>query len=152
VKGFNSRLDELQAAMLRVKLAKLDEWNKCRKGVADYYRETLKEVDGLALPDPPDGLEPVEHLFVIRYPDRGGLQEHLSAAGIGTLIHYPVPPHLQESYAELGYKAGRFPIAERLAREVLSIPMGPHISMEQAAYVASQILSFVKRQEVGAHV
>lgn len=141
-KGFNSRLDELQAAVLRVKLKKLEQWNDRRKQVADYYRQTLKNISAVVLPYVPESVEPVWHLFVVRHPDHLALQEHLASAGIGTLIHYPLPPHLQKAYGELGYAAGSFPIAERMAREVLSIPIGPHLSLDEASYVASKLLSF----------
>jgi dTDP-4-amino-4,6-dideoxygalactose transaminase len=141
-KGFNSRLDELQAAVLRVKLKKLEQWNERRKRVADYYRQTLENIPAVVLPYVPESVEPVWHLFVVRHPDRLALQEHLASAGIGTLIHYPLPPHLQKAYGELGYAAGSFPVAERMAKEVLSIPIGPHLSLDEASYVASKLLSF----------
>jgi dTDP-4-amino-4,6-dideoxygalactose transaminase len=140
-KGFNSRLDELQAAVLRVKLKKLDEWNDRRKRIADYYRQTLKNISGMVLPHVPESVEPVWHLFVVRHPDRLALQERLSSAGIGTLIHYPLPPHLQKAYAELGYASGCFPVSEKISEEVLSLPIGPHLSDEDARYVATQVLS-----------
>jgi dTDP-4-amino-4,6-dideoxygalactose transaminase len=128
VKGFNSRLDELQAAFLRVKLARLDEWNERRRNVAGSYLENLRGVQGVGLPFVPDWAEPVWHLFVLRCKKRDELQKGLSKAGIGTMIHYPVPPHLQTSYASIRIKEGVFPIAERLANEVLSIPSGAHLS------------------------
>lgn len=141
-KGYNSRLDELQAAFLRVKLRKLEEWNNRRKRIAGYYLQALKELDDLILPDVPEWAEPAWHLFVIRHTERMRLQELLSAAGIGTLIHYPLPPHLQNAYAELGYRPGNFPIAEKMAEEVLSLPMGPHTSDADAQYVAAQLASY----------
>ncbi|HEX8707881.1 MAG TPA: DegT/DnrJ/EryC1/StrS family aminotransferase [Pyrinomonadaceae bacterium] len=140
-KGYNARLDDLQAAMLRVKLARLDEWNERRKRLAEYYLQSLEGVAGLALPYVPEWAEPVWHLFVVRRADRSRLQEHLAAAGVGTLIHYPVPPHLQEAYREMGYAESSFPIAERMAGEVLSLPMGPHLSAEEAGYVVRQLSS-----------
>jgi dTDP-4-amino-4,6-dideoxygalactose transaminase len=126
VKGFNSRLDELQAAFLRTKLAKLDDWNDRRKSVADCY---LKELDkcGLVLPYVSEWADPVWHLFVVRHPKRDQLQKGLDTFGVATMIHYPVPPHLQPAYAELGYAPGAFPIAEAIHREVLSLPIGPHL-------------------------
>ncbi len=128
VKGFNSRLDELQAAFLRAKLKKLDEWNERRKSVAAAYLKALDKSD-LELPYVPVWADPVWHLFVVRHPKRDQLQKRLGEAGVGTMIHYPIPPHLQGAYAELGYNMGAFPIAERIHREVLSLPMGPHLPL-----------------------
>jgi dTDP-4-amino-4,6-dideoxygalactose transaminase len=139
LKGFNSRLDEMQAAFLRVRLRKLDEWNDRRRTVADYYRRELCGIQGLGLPHVPEWAAPVWHLFVIRHPDRAGLQTRLSEAGIGTLIHYPVPPHLSSAYAGAGISLDSLPIAEELARTALSIPMGPHLTLEQAARVSTAI-------------
>lgn len=138
-KGVNSRLDELQAALLRVKLSKLDEWNERRKVLAERYLQTLEGTPGLALPFVPEYAQPVWHLFVVRHPRRDELQKHLTDAGIGTLVHYPVPPHRQEAYRELNHAEGSFPVAERIAREILSLPMGPHLSMEEADAVISAI-------------
>lgn len=132
VKGVNSRLDELQAALLRVKLLRLDEWNQRRQRAASRLLEGLAD-SGLGLPYLAEGCTSVWHLFVVRCPDRDGLQAQLGGEGIGTLIHYPVPPHLQDAYSELGYSLGSFPQAEQLADEVLSLPMGPHIDDGQIA-------------------
>ena len=126
VKGVNSRLDELQAALLRVKLRRLDEWNLRRERLSMRLLGGLSD-SGLGLPCLAEGCTSVWHLFVVRCPDRDGLQKELGEHGIGTLIHYPVPPHLQDAYRELGYGPGSFPLAEQLADEVLSLPMGPHI-------------------------
>ncbi len=136
VKGYNSRLDELQAAFLRVKLAKLDEWNGRRREVAAQYLAGLSGASGLGQPFVPSWAEPVWHLFVVRHPRRDEWQQKLTAAGIGTLIHYPVPPHLSGAYADAGWKRGAFPVAETMADTVLSLPMGPHLSREQAGLVA----------------
>ena len=141
-KGFNSRLDELQAALLRVKLERLDEWNQRRKRVAKFYSQTLAGVADLVLPQAPDWADPAWHLFVIRHRERDRLQQHLAAAGIGTLIHYPCPPHLQVAYSELAYPPGAFPRAEKMAAEVLSLPMGPHLTEPQAQHVVASILGF----------
>ena len=130
IKGFNSRLDELQAALLRVKLPVLDEWNQRRRDAAARYLDGLAGSE-LGLPSIPDWAEPVWHLFVVRHPQRDALQQRLQQAGIGTMIHYPVPPHLQPAYAELGYSAGAFPISEAMHREVLSLPMGPQLTAAQ---------------------
>jgi dTDP-4-amino-4,6-dideoxygalactose transaminase len=134
-KGFNARLDELQAAFLRVKLQHLDRWNERRRERAHEYLAGLKDCPDLILPFVPDWGEPVWHQFVVRHPAREALRENLARAGIGSLIHYPIPPHLSEAYADMGHKPGAFPRAEELARTVLSLPMGPHLSREQAAYV-----------------
>jgi len=144
VKGFNSRLDELQATLLRVKLPVLDEWNTRRRAVAARY---LDELAGsiLTLPFVPDWAEPVWHLFVVRHPQRDELQQRLQQAGSGPMIHYPVPPHLQPAYAELGFGQGSFPITEAIHCEVLSLPMGPHLSGEQQlAQVIAVTVSLVK--------
>ncbi|HEY0003495.1 MAG TPA: DegT/DnrJ/EryC1/StrS family aminotransferase [Pyrinomonadaceae bacterium] len=142
LKGFNSRLDELQAALLGVKLKRLEEWNERRKSVARYYLETLEGVPDLVLPQVPDEVDPVWHLFVVRHPERDALQKHLAESGVGTLIHYPVPPHLQQAYAEMGHGAGSFPVAEKMAREILSLPMGPHLSRAEMDQVVQAISTF----------
>ena len=141
-KGFNSRLDELQAAFLRVKLGKLDEWNERRRAVAVRYRAGFDGAPGLTLPFVPVWAEPVWHLFVVRHPQRNRLQEHLRAAGIETLIHYPIPPHLQAAYADHGWKAGAFPISETIHREILSLPIGPHLTGEQIQRVIQAVREF----------
>jgi dTDP-4-amino-4,6-dideoxygalactose transaminase len=136
VKGFNSRLDELQAAFLREKLALLDDWNLRRRDVAARY---LKELAGteLVLPHVPDWAEPVWHLFVVRHPARNRLQADLAIRGINTMIHYPVPPHLQEAYSELGLGPGSLPIAERIHDEVLSLPIWPQMSKSDTSRVTA---------------
>ena len=141
VKGYNSRLDELQAAVLRVKLAHLDEWNARRSALAEYYRENLAGTS-LTLPTVPNWADPVWHLFVVRTGRRDELQRHLQDNGVGTVIHYPIPPHRQEAYAELGLGEGSLPIAEAIHREVLSLPIGPHLSREAAAQVVQAVRSF----------
>lgn len=135
VQGYNSRLDPLQAAFLRVKLGHLDEWNARRRYLAALYLQGLGGVDGLVLPYVPGYAEPCWHLFVIRHPRRDRLQQHLAQEGIGTLIHYPVPPHRSQAYAALGLKPGAHPLAEQLADTLLSLPMGPHLSHGQALAV-----------------
>jgi dTDP-4-amino-4,6-dideoxygalactose transaminase len=126
IKGYNSRLDEMQAAFLRIKLRVLDEWNGRRKKIADCYLNELAGT-GLVLPYVPEWADPVWHLFVVRTKDRTHFQEHLNNLDIGTLIHYPIPPHLQSAYADLGYRPDDFPLCEKLANEVLSLPIGPHL-------------------------
>lgn len=127
--GFNSRLDPLQAAVLRVKLGHLDDWNERRKVVAGRYLECLSDAE-LTLPCVPDWAEPAWHLFVVRDKKRDVLRQRLESNGIGTLIHYPIPPHRQDAYAERNYCRDGLPLAERLAGEVLSLPMGPHLDNE----------------------
>ena len=142
IKGFNSRLDPLQAAFLRVKLKHLEKWNQRRKALVAEYQTGLGAVADLLLPHVPEGTQPVWHLFAIRHPRRDALQKHLTDLGIGTLIHYPLPPHLSPAYADMGLKAGDLPITEELARTVLSLPMGPHMTSEQAQTVIAGLSRF----------
>lgn len=135
VRGWNSRLDPLQAAILRVKLVRLDEWNARRSEIAAYYMSELSGID-LALPEVPTWAEPVWHLFVVRHHERDSLHRRLQEVGIQTLIHYPIPPHRQQAYADMGFCCEDFPIASRLADECLSLPIGPHLSMTQVERVA----------------
>lgn len=143
VKGFNSRLDEIQAAFLREKIKKLDQWNQRRKAIAIEYINKLGDIK-IVLPSSPDWAESVWHLFVIRYQQRNQLQKRLNDAGIGTMIHYPIPPHLQEAYIELGFISGSFPIAERIHREVLSLPIGPHLDKQQLNTVINAVKDAVR--------
>lgn len=136
--GINSRLDTLQAAILRVKLKYLDEWNDRRKSIAATYLEALRD-KGLTLPSVPTWADPVWHLFVVRSKDRMNLKQRLEKNNIGTLIHYPIPPHLQQAYTSLGYASGDFPIAELLASEVLSLPIGPQMSTGEVKMVIDAI-------------
>jgi dTDP-4-amino-4,6-dideoxygalactose transaminase len=141
IKGFNSRLDELQAAFLRAKLAKLDEWNRRRMIIAYRYLEQL-DARVLILPHVPNWAEPVWHLFVVRCQERDELQKLLSSAYVTAMIHYPVPPHLQPAYAEMGFDRGSFPTAESIHREVLSLPIGPHLSIENTEKVIAVVKSY----------
>lgn len=138
VQGVNSRLDPLQAAVLRVKLAHLDAWTDRRRSVAAAYGEGLRDC-GLILPHVPHWADPVWHLYVVRSPRRDRLQARLAEAGVGTLIHYPIPPHRQAAYAGLGLAPGALPLAEGLAGEVLSLPMGPHLGPDQVAAVIAAV-------------
>lgn len=131
-KGVNSRLDPMQAALLRVKLVHLDEWNRRRAEVAALYCEALAGVSGLRLPWVPSWADPCWHLFVVRHAGRDELQAVLTKQGIETMIHYPVPPHLSDAYADLGVAPGALPIAGSLAAAVLSLPMGPHLGSDAA--------------------
>tara|TARA_R110002110_G_scaffold281153_2_gene495749 strand:+ start:65 stop:1150 length:1086 start_codon:yes stop_codon:yes gene_type:complete len=126
VKGGNSRLDPIQAAVLRVKLQHLNEWTERRRSIASRYRTGLKGTD-LILPHVPSWAEPVWHLYVVRSTKRDVLQAKLSTAGIGSLIHYPIPPHMQQAYADMSFTPQSFPVARDLAQEVLSLPIGPQL-------------------------
>ena len=136
--GENSRLDEIQAAVLRVKLRHLDEWNQRRCAAAQRYQRWLGE--SVDTPFVPTGFDPVWHLYVIRVPNRDALLGDLAGAGIDALVHYPIPPHLQGAYVHLGYAPGAFPIAEAMARDVVSLPVSPHISGEQQERVARVVI------------
>jgi dTDP-4-amino-4,6-dideoxygalactose transaminase len=143
--GGNSRLDTLQAAVLGVKLRRLDTWNAARAGHAAQYRERLAGVGDLQLPAISRCDETnVFHLFMIETDHRDALQAHLAAAGVQTGIHYPTPIHLQRCYATLGYSRGAFPVAERLARRILSIPMFPELTGDEIEYVAACIREFFR--------
>jgi len=136
VLGYNSRLDEMQAAFLRVKLKKLDEWNVRRNEIAKQYIEGLKNTPGLVLPHAMDWAEHVWHQFVVRSSDRTMMREALKKAGIETMIHYPVPPHLSRAYGGMHYNEGDFPVAEGMGKEVVSFPIGVHLTNEQTNHVA----------------
>jgi dTDP-4-amino-4,6-dideoxygalactose transaminase len=138
-KGFNSRLDELQAAILSVKLKHLDAWTARRREIACLYFEQLADVSDVKLPATHPSTTPVYHLFVIRHPRRNEMQAHLSKHGIGTLIHYPVPLHLQEAYQDLGLPSGTFPITEKLSHEVISLPMYPELTTDMISIVTDTI-------------
>lgn len=136
--GVNSRLDPIQAAVLRVKLCVLDQWTERRRGIAAAYAKALIG-SGLILPYVPDWAEPVWHLYVVRTPERATLQAKLSEAGVGTLIHYPIPPHRQQAYASLGVATQDLSIARQLADEVLSLPIGPQLDSGHVDHVISAI-------------
>lgn len=141
-KGYNSRLDEMQAAFLRVKLRHLDEWNMRRMKIASAYLDSLAST-GLILPSILDSTEPIWHIFPIRYEKRDDLQKYLKNKGVDTLIHYPVPPHLSGAYADLNMPKGTFPIAEKIASSELSLPMGPHLTLDDAEYVTTIIRDYL---------
>lgn len=143
LRGTNSRLDEVQAAMLRVKLRGLESWNARRAAVADRYLSELAGLPGLTLPSVAPWSDPVWHLFVVRSTDRERLRRRLQEAGVETLIHYPVPPHLCAAYSDHKQGTGGFPLTEALAREVLSLPMGPHMSEVQVDAVVSAVRAAV---------
>jgi dTDP-4-amino-4,6-dideoxygalactose transaminase len=139
VQGYNSRLDPIQAAALRVKLKYLDEWNTRRKSIAAEYLQALSGASEVTLPVVPEFADPVWHLFVIRHADREALQKKMNDAGIGSVIHYPIPPHLQTAYTDLGYQSGHFPMAEIMAKQVLSLPIGPHLPAQNIAFISKVI-------------
>jgi dTDP-4-amino-4,6-dideoxygalactose transaminase len=136
VAGFNSRLDELQAAILAVKLPALDGQNARRAALAALYNDHLAGIPGLVLPVVAAAQTPVWHLYVVRHPQRDALAQKMADAGIGTLVHYPIPPHRQAAYAAMGLGDGTFPIAEAIHRDVLSLPMGPTLTDADAVAVA----------------
>lgn len=138
VKGYNSRLDPIHAAVLRVKLKHLDAWNSRRSALAHQYMDSLAD-SGLILPYVPAWAEPAWHLFVVRHPQRDLLQQQLNEDGVGNLIHYPIPPHKQQAYAEAGFPVDSFPLASRMADEVLSLPIGPQQTTEQTGAVIAAV-------------
>ena len=144
--GHNSRLDELQAAVLNVKLPKLLQWTLQRQEVARLYDQYLADISGLVLPAIAEGATHVYHLYVVRTKYRDALQQHLTEQGIGTLIHYPVPPHLQQAYAHLAIPAGSYPIAEEIANTSLSLPMWPGMTEEHVSEVSKAVKSFFQNK------
>ena len=139
IEGYNGRLDAIQAGILRLKLGHLTEWNKQRREKAEAYQELLCSVDGLILPFEPSGTRAVYHLYVIRVQDRQELQDHLKEAGVGTGIHYPVPLHSQKAYRALRYSQGEFPVTERIATEILSLPMYPQLERVDQETIARSV-------------
>ncbi|WP_445628122.1 DegT/DnrJ/EryC1/StrS family aminotransferase [Nostoc sp. DSM 114167] len=147
VKGFNSRLDELQAAFLRVKLNKLDEWNERRKQIAKYYLKELQEYTDLKLPYVAEFSESVWHLFVISSPQRDKLKRYLDTVEVSTLIHYPIPPHLSDAYAEnLGtnWQINSYPITQMISSQILSLPISPHLNKTEIQIVVEILLEVFK--------
>jgi dTDP-4-amino-4,6-dideoxygalactose transaminase len=142
VRGYNSRLDPVQAAILRVKLTRLDVWNTRRSAIAATYMKDLGDC-GLTLPFVPDWAEPVWHLFVVLHQQRDALLKHLVNAGIGALIHYPIPPHLQRAYASSKYAIGQLPLAEQMASQCLSLPIGPHLDEASVAIVVKALKALI---------
>ena len=150
VEGYNGRLDAIQAGILTVKLKHLPEWTQSRREAAARYRELFTELSrdregaivesDTRLPFEPEWAKAVYHLFVVRVPDREGFMRHLAEAGIGTGIHYPVPLHLQKAYSSLGYQAGDFPVAERTASEIVSLPMFPQLTSDQQERVVGGVM------------
>ena len=136
--GVNSRLDPIQAAVLRVKLEVLDEWTERRRAVASAYTKGLAKSD-LILPHVPDWADPAWHLYVVRTSDREALQDRMTESDIGTLIHYPIPPHMQKAYTNMEIMPEALPLARDLASEVLSLPMGPQLSLDQVQDIVNAL-------------
>jgi dTDP-4-amino-4,6-dideoxygalactose transaminase len=144
LEGYNGRMDAIQAAFLRIKLPHVLAWNAARRRVAEQYREALADVPEIHLPAERPGTEHVYHLFVIRAERRDALQRHLTARGIGTGLHYPVPLHLQTAYADRGVGRGAFPVTEAAAQEILSLPMFPELTAGQIGIVTDAIRDFYR--------
>ncbi|MFV9510483.1 DegT/DnrJ/EryC1/StrS family aminotransferase [Tepidibacillus sp. LV47] len=146
VLGYNSRLDEMQAAILNVKFPHIDEWNELRRKKAAYYNELLAELDDVVVtPYEEENRYHIYHQYTIRVKDRDALQTYLKEQGISTMIYYPLPLHLQPVFADLGYKEGDFPESEKAAKEVLSLPMYPELKQEQQEYVVAKIKEFYRK-------
>jgi dTDP-4-amino-4,6-dideoxygalactose transaminase len=144
IEGYNGRLDSIQAGWLSIKLRHLAKWNESRRSLARRYHELLSEMkDAVVVPYEADWTKGVYHLYVVRVQDREALQAHLADAGIGTGVHYPIPLHLQKAYEHLGYKKGAFPLTERVASEIVSLPMFPQLTRDQQDEVACRVSEFV---------
>lgn len=153
VEGYNGRLDAIQAALLRVKLPFLEEWNAKRREAATAYNHLLTSAEGITTPYEPDWSRGNYHLYVVLCPGRRDeLQKHLTERNIGSGLHYPIPVHLQKGYGNLGYGAGDLPVTENLAGKLLSLPMFPQLKREQQKEVVEALLQFCGAQTVGAHV
>ncbi len=144
IEGYNGRLDSIQAGWLSVKLRHLAKWNEARRTLAHHYHELFADAkDSIVIPIEAPWTKGVYHLYVVRVPDREALQAHLSEAGIGTGIHYPIPLHLQKAYEHLGYRKGAFPVTERVAAEIVSLPMFPQLTADEQFEVVHQVKKFV---------
>lgn len=145
VEGYNGRLDAIQAGLLHAKLAHLAKWNEQRRERAQSYNLLLAGTDSdVILPHQPSWSRPVYHLYVVRTDDRDGLMAHFKEQGIGTGIHYPIPLHLQKAYASLNYRRGDLPVAEKIAEQIVSLPMYPQLTADQQARVVEELLSFTR--------
>lgn len=143
--GYNNRIDEFEAAYLALALEYLPQWTKERAMIANHYHELLSSLPGIEIPHIADRATTVNHLFVIRTEYRDELRAYLQLKGVGTQIHYPVPPSLQQAYKELGYEVGSFPIAEKLANTVISLPIYPGLTINEVDYVAECIKDFTEK-------
>ena len=143
MEGYNGRLDSIQAGWLSVKLRHLAKWNESRRQLAHRYHELFAEAkDAMVIPHEAEWTKSVYHLYVVRVQDREALQAYLAEAGIGTGIHYPIPLHLQKAYEHLGYKTGDFPVTERIAAEIVSLPMFPQLQPSQQLAVVNKVKEF----------
>jgi dTDP-4-amino-4,6-dideoxygalactose transaminase len=150
IEGYNGRLDSIQAGWLSVKLRHLPKWNQSRRELAHRYHQSFADVkDSVVIPVEAAWTKGVYHLYVVRVSDREALQAHLSETGIGTGIHYPIPLHLQKAYQHLHYKKGDFPVTERVAAEIVSLPMFPQLTQDQLTSVANRVMEFVT-SKIGA--
>ena len=145
MEGYNGRLDAIQAGILHAKLPHLEDWNALRRERAAGYNDSLANDEALGLPFEPSWSKGVYHLYVIRTAEREALMNHLKEAQIGTGIHYPIPLHLQKAYISLNYSQGDFPVAERVAPEIVSLPMFPQLSETQQARVVEEIHAFISQ-------
>ena len=145
VEGYNGRLDAMQAGLLHVKLPHLKSWNSQRRTRAAEYNRILASCEAISLPYEPSWSHAVYHLYVIRTNEREKMMTHLKSAGIGSAIHYPIPLHLQKAYKSLNYNSGDYPVAERVAAEILSLPMYPQLNASQQARVAGEVFSFITK-------
>jgi dTDP-4-amino-4,6-dideoxygalactose transaminase len=144
--GTNSRLDALQAAILRVKLTHLDEWTRARQKLAAQYDQALSQIEGLAVPYKAPDRTHIYHQYTIRVLGRDALQQHLKEHGIGTEIYYPLPLHLQPCFGHLGYREGQLPESERASREVLSLPIFPELTEKEQGYIIAAVRDFMANQ------
>jgi dTDP-4-amino-4,6-dideoxygalactose transaminase len=144
IEGYNGRLDAIQAGVLRIKLKRLEVWTQSRRENATYYNRLLSDVNGVTVPVEADFAKSVYHLYVILVDERDDLQKYLGEKGIGTGLHYPLPLHVQRAYAHLGYREGAFPVTERVARKLLSLPMFPELTKEQIECVVEEIKEFLR--------
>ncbi len=145
MEGYNGRLDAIQAGILQIKLRHMSEWNEKRQQNANGYNELLSEIDGIKTPHEPEWSKAVYHLYIIRTKERDRLQNHLSENYISTGLHYPVPLHLQKAYEKRGYKEGDFPVSEKAASEILSLPMYPGLTHDQQMQVVEKIKEFMSK-------
>jgi len=143
--GFNNRLEELHAAILRIKIRYLEEWNARRHTLAMRYNSAFSKLENVTLPLTLPNSKHAWHLYTLRTPNRDALKMHLEKDGIGTLIHYPIPPHKQKAYEYLGLASTSFPIAEKIHAQTLSLPLGPHLSEEAQEYIISSVLAKTDR-------
>jgi dTDP-4-amino-4,6-dideoxygalactose transaminase len=148
IEGYNGRLDSLQAGILTVKLRHLAEWNRKRQEAAKRYDKVLASAEGVVAPQQPEWSRSVYHLYVIRVQDREGLQKHLASAKVDTGIHYPIPLHLQKAYENFGYKQGDFPVTEKIAAEILSLPMFPQLDAGRQTRIIQSVQEFTMAESV----